>query len=98
MFRHVVLFELADETTAEQRRAIVDGLSELPAKIPELRGYHVGLDAGLADGNFDVGEVAEFDDPDGYQVYATHPDHLQVIAERIRPVLVRRVAVQFDGD
>ena len=71
---------------------------KLPAKIPELRSYHVGLDAGLADGNFDIGVVAEFDDAAGYEVYATHPDHVQVIAERIRPVLVRRVAVQFAAD
>ena len=96
-FRHVVLLELAGETTAEQRQSILDGLAELPAKIPELRGYHLGLDAGLEEGNFDIGIVAEFDDAAGYRAYAANPDHLQVIAERIRPVLVRRVAVQFES-
>jgi hypothetical protein len=93
-FRHVVLLQLDDATTAEQRDAIVAALRALPAKIPQLRSYAVGSDAGLAGDNYDLAVVADFDSPDDYATYRDHPDHQQVITELIRPVLTGRVAVQ----
>ena len=48
-----------------------------------------------ATGNFDLAVVADFDDEAGYRVYATNPEHLTVIAERIRPILADRAAVQY---
>jgi hypothetical protein len=38
--------------------------------------------------------VAEFDDEAGWRTYTDHPDHQRLIAERIRPHLVSRTAVQ----
>jgi Stress responsive A/B Barrel Domain len=95
MFRHVVLLRLVPEATAEQRQAVLDGLATLPGQIPELRSYVFGPDAGVNEGNFDLAVVADFDDVDRYRVYATHPVHLAVIAERIRPILADRAAVQY---
>ena len=95
MFRHVVLLRLVHEATAEQRQAVLDGLATLPGQIPELRSYVFGPDAGVNEGNFDLAVVADCDDVDGYRVYATHPAHLTVIAERIRPILADRAAVQY---
>jgi hypothetical protein len=95
MFRHVVLLRLVPEATAEQRQAVLDGLATLPGQIPELRSYVFGPDAGISEGNFDLAVVAEVDDADAYRAYATHPAHLAVIAELIRPILAERVAVQF---
>ncbi len=97
MFRHVVMFRYADGTTAAQREAVLDGLARLPGQVPEIRNYHFGEDAGLVEGNFDLVVVAEFDDVAGYSAYAANPDHLAFIAERIRPVVAQRVAVQFDA-
>ena len=95
MFRHVVLLRFVPEATPAQRAAVLDGLSGLPAAIPELRSYVFGPDAGISTGNFDLAVVADFDDEAGYQVYATNPKHLTVIAERIRPILADRAAVQY---
>ena len=96
MFRHVVLLRFAPEATAEQRRAVAEALAELPAQIPELRRYQFGADAGVSEGNFDFAVVADCDDVDGYRAYATHPAHVAVITERIRPILAERVAVQYE--
>lgn len=98
MFRHVVLITLSPEATDLQRQALLDGLSSLPAAIPEIRSYVFGVDAGLAEGNATVAVVADFDDVDGYRVYATHPAHVQVITERIRPIMVARTATQHAID
>ena len=76
-----------------------DGLRALPAQIPEIRSYRVGVDAGLAaQGNSDLVVVADFDDVAGYLVYRDHPVHQDVIAQRIRPILASRAAVQHELD
>ena len=96
MFRHVVLLRWKPNTPDAARRAVHEGLSQLPGAIPQIRHYHFGDDAGLAEGNYDLAVVADFDDAADYQIYAAHPRHQEVIAERIRPHLEARVAVQYE--
>jgi hypothetical protein len=99
MFRHVVLLRWKDTATEAERNAVPEAIATLPAHIPEIRSYRVGVDAGLApDRNFDLVVVADFDDVDGYLVYLDHPAHLDVIARFIRPILESRAAVQHQLD
>jgi hypothetical protein len=93
--RHVVTFTFRPGTTDEQIAAVTEGLSGLPAQIPEIRDFHVGADAGLNEGNQQYALVADFDSLEDYLVYQNHPVHQAVIAERIRPILESRAAVQF---
>ena len=95
-FRHVVLLNFTDETTAQDVRVIVDALNTLPARIPALRDYRVGIDVGLAEGNAHFAVVAEFDDVAGYVTYRDDPEHQRIIAELIRPRLASRVAAQYE--
>jgi hypothetical protein len=94
MFRHVVLLTFTDEATDDRVDQVISELHSLPSEIPEIRGYQVGRDAGLAEGNSHVVVVADFDDRDGYLVYRDHPAHQRVIAERVRPMLASRAAIQ----
>jgi len=94
MFRHVVLLRWKPEATPAQRAAVESGLEGLPGRIPEIRGYVVGADAGVNEGNYDLAVVADFDDVDGYLVYRDHLDHQAVIREHIAPILAERAAVQ----
>lgn len=94
MLRHVVMMQLTAESTNEDAAAIVAGLETLPGLVPDIRSYSIGRDAGLAEGNFDIVLVADFDDEAGFRAYSENPDHIAVITERIRPVLANRTAVQ----
>ncbi|MFZ4517865.1 MAG: Dabb family protein [Microthrixaceae bacterium] len=94
MFRHVVLLGFREDTPDEAVDEIIAALCCLPARIPELRSYVVGRDAGLAPDNATVAVVADFDDEAGYLVYRDHPDHVDVITRLIRPRLAGRSAVQ----
>ena len=96
MFRHVVLLRWLPDATQEQRAAVESGIATLPSLIPEIRSYVFGADAHVNEGNFDLAIVADFDDFDSYVVYRDHPDHVAVIAERIRPILAERAAVQHE--
>ena len=96
MLRHVVLLRWKPEASEADKQAVRDGLAELPVAIPEIRRYVFGDDAGLADGNFDFAIVADFESRPDWQTYLTHDHHQRVIAERIRPILQTRAAVQYE--
>lgn len=96
MIRHVVLLRWTEGTTAEQHQAALDALHELPALIPEIVRYRIGADAGLAEGNAHVTVIADFASADDWRTYSTHPEHVRVITERIRPQLEQRTAIQYE--
>jgi hypothetical protein len=99
MFRHVVMLRWNEAATAQQRAAVAPALESLPAQIPEIRSYQVGVDAGLAGpGNYDLVIVADFDDVAAYEIYRDDPIHQDVIARFIKPILESRAAVQHELD
>ncbi len=98
MLRHVVLLRWVPGASAEQRRAVTDGLARLPRVVPEIRGYRFGADAGISPGNWDLAIVADFEDTEAYLRYAAHPAHRSVITEQIAPILSERTAVQHHWD
>jgi hypothetical protein len=95
MVRHVALFRWKPETTPEDVSRIEAALRKLPEKIPCIQSYRFGRDLGVQDGNADFALVADFADEAGLHTYGTHPDHLAVIAELIRPITERRDAIQY---
>jgi len=74
---------------------IVHALRALPDVVSEIRSYSVGSDQGLAEGNYDLVIVADFDDVDGFAAYNANVEHQRVITELIRPVIAARSAVQY---
>jgi hypothetical protein len=98
MLHHIVLFRWTADATDEQRQAVADRLAALPRSIPEIRSYQFGTDLGLANGNYDFGLVAQFDDGAALAVYQQNDDHQAVIRDVIKPIVAERVAVQFVAD
>ena len=97
MIRHVVLFTWKPGATEEQKQRVPAELSQLPAKIPGVRGYWYGPDAALApSGNADYALTADFDDADAYLAYRTHPAHVEFVEQTINPILAQRVSAQFE--
>jgi hypothetical protein len=95
-FRHVVLFRWRDDVTAEQKSTVERRLGELPGRIPELKAYAFGHDAGVNAGNADFAVVADFADRDDYLVYRDHPVHRAIIDECVNPITAERTAVQYE--
>ncbi len=95
-FRHIVLLTLVPDTTGAQVEELVVHLRTLPAQIPELRSYVVGVDLGLSPGNATIAVVADTDDRAGWETYRDHPAHQRVIAEMVTPLLAARTAVQHE--
>jgi hypothetical protein len=96
VIRHIALLTFAEGTTDAQVQAIVDALSTLPAKIPQLQSYSIGRDLGINEGNASFAVVADCATIDDYLVYRDHPEHRRVIADFITPVLAARAGAQYE--
>ena len=95
MFRHCAMFKWSDEATEEAKAAVSAGLDEL-AKLGAIKTFLHGPDAGVSDGNWDYVVVADFAGVDDYRSYATDPDHLELIADLLRPNIAGRAAIQYE--
>ena len=69
-------------------------LEELPAKIPEIRGFEVSVDIFRADPECDIVLYSEFDSEVDFEVYRDHPDH-EVVKEFVAKVRDSRAMVDY---
>mmetsp|Transcript_21445 Transcript_21445/g.55156 ORF Transcript_21445/g.55156 Transcript_21445/m.55156 type:complete len:284 (+) Transcript_21445:391-1242(+) len=96
--QHIVMLKFKPKTSHRVIETIADKLRELPSLIKEIQGFSVQTDLGLDPArNHDLAAVALFDSAEDYEVYATHPAHLEVIKLAIVPILAPggRSAVQI---
>ena len=96
MIRHTVMFTWKPEATEEQKQRVATELSRLPSVVPSIRGYALGPDIGVNEGNWEFVATGDFDDLDGYLAYRDDPTHKAIIAEHIQPIIATRAAVQFE--
>lgn len=98
MLRHVVLFKLDPKAPSDALTSLEEGLFELSRSISEIVSYRYGADLGLREGNFDFGLVADFADAAAFDRYVVHPDHQAFIRDRLTPIVLERVSVQYSID
>ena len=92
MFHHVGHLTL--DATPEQVEAIGTGLLGLPGQVPGLLAAEVAPDAGLGEGNATLRFHLRFTDEAAWRAYGTHPAHVAVVGELVKPVLVAKAFVQ----
>lgn len=96
MIRHIVLWTFADGVPPAERDAIVAAVRGLAGKVPSLRTLEVGenVSPARAQGYTHV-LVETFDDRAGLAAYASHPDHVPVVA-RLRAAAAQLLAVDLE--
>lgn len=96
MIRHVALFTWDDEMTDEMERQFAAELTALAARVPGVRSYRAGPDAGIVEGNFDFAVVGDFDDADAYLAYRSNHEHQDIISRFSAPHVKSRASVQYE--
>ncbi len=99
MVKHIILWQLKDELSAEQKKEVKTGIKEglegLKGQIPGLVDIHVQTEC-LASSNAEVMLDSTFEDEASLKGYAVHPAHVAVADGRVRPYTKTRVCMDFE--
>lgn len=100
MVKHVILWNLKDELSEEEKAkvkaGIKEGLEGLQGKIPGLIDIKVNIHP-LPSSNCDVMLDSSFTDEESLKGYAVHPDHVAVADGKVRPYTKSRVCMDYEN-
>lgn len=98
MVKHIILWQLKDEYTEEQKTEIKTGikagLESLAGKIPGLVEIKVQVDR-LPSSNAEVMLDSTFESEEALKGYSVHPEHVKVADEKVRPYTKTRSCMDF---
>ncbi len=99
MVKHIILWTLNDELSAEEKEqvklGIKEGLEGLSGKIPGMIDIKVNIN-GLASSNADLMLDSTFESEEALKGYAVHPDHVAVADGKVRPYTKIRSCLDFE--
>jgi flavin reductase (DIM6/NTAB) family NADH-FMN oxidoreductase RutF len=93
---HIVMFRLHEPTDANLTR-LRDALLSLKSKISEIRSMEVGKNMIPSERAYDLALTMRFDSVAALQAYQTHPEHVKVLTEVIRPLASAIVATDYES-
>ena len=80
MVKHIVMFDFKDENKDENLNKVKEMLEGLIYSVPTLKSIEVGMNFCDESRAMDLSIITEFDDKEGLELYANHPEHLNVVA------------------
>ncbi len=96
MVKHIILWKLKEECNNDEvKNGIKSGLEALKGVIDGLVEIRVQLDK-LPSSNADVMLYSVFEDEASLKNYATHPAHVDVADNKVRPFVETRLCMDFD--
>jgi Stress responsive A/B Barrel Domain len=96
VIRHVVLWAFKDSVPRAERDAILAAVRALATTVPSLRSLDMGENVSPARAQGYTHVLLEtFDDRAGLAAYASHPDHVPVLA-RLRDAVAQLLAVDLE--
>ena len=99
MVKHVIVWTLKDEYSAEEKenikKGIKEGLEGLNGKIPGLVDIKVNINA-LASSNADLMLDSTFESEEALKGYSAHPEHVAVANGKVRPYTAVRSCLDFE--
>lgn len=99
MVRHVIVWTLKDEYSAEEKETIKKGIKEglegLKGQVPGLTDIKVNT-VGLPSANADLMLDSLFEDAGALKGYSTHPAHVAVANGKVRPYTKIRSCFDYE--
>jgi len=98
MIKHIVVFRLKADASAEKREAVLAEYAIFLGMFPTMRRLDIGRNESARDQTFEYGFVMEFDDKAGLDAYLLSKEHEEHVVERFRPIMEQRAIVSFPYD
>ena len=92
MIKHIVLFKVNNKSKIDTAKQMI---LDLKSKIPEIVEIEVFSDIGYDDSASDFGLITTFKNINDLDIYAKHPDHLEVI-QFIKTIATERKAIDYE--
>ena len=80
MIVHIVMFKFKEENRTQNIKIVEQKLGDLVEKIDVLQSMEVGVDFNGSERAFDLSLYSTFESKENLKTYATHPEHLKVVA------------------
>ncbi len=84
MIKHIVMFRLPEKFQGNERheniQKIKQKLEVLPNYIESIKFFRVGINITVSPQAFDLVIDSEFENIEGLDYYAGHPNHLEVVS------------------
>lgn len=100
MVKHIILWTLKEEFSAEEKEkikvGIKEGLEGLAGQIPGLMEIHVQTES-LPSSNVDIMLDTTFESAEALKGYSTHPAHVAVADGKVRPYTATRSCMDFEA-
>ena len=99
MVKHVILWNLKDEYSAEEKARIKadikESLEALVGKIPGLLEMKINIE-GLPSSTADLMLDSTFESAEALKGYAVHPEHVAVADGKVRPFTATRACLDYE--
>ena len=94
MVKHIVMFNFENENKKENLEKAKMMLDALVGTIPSLKSMEVGINFSKEERAMDLSLYSEFNDKEGLELYANHPEHLEVV-KFIKSVAISSKVVDY---
>lgn len=99
MIKHIVmwrLFKFADGSSKKENALkLKEKLMALPAKIPQIKKFEVGINIDQTESASDVVLFSEFNSLDDLRTYQRHPEH-QMVVQFLNKVRSEKRVVDYE--
>ena len=96
MVEHVVLLKVKEGTPQAKIDAMVEGVRGLKAKIEGIVEISIGKNYTDRGQGFDYALVVRMESKETLERYLPHPDHQEVVVNRIKPIIDDILAVDYE--
>lgn len=100
MVKHIILWKLKEELSAEQKVQVLAGMKEnlesLVGKVPGLLRMNIVI-APLASANADVMLDSDLESEEALKGYQVHPEHVHVANTYVRPYTEVRLCMDYEA-
>ena len=80
MIKHLVFFKMKEDADPAAQEKMVAMLRALPAVIPQIKDFEVGVNFATGPAASDISLYSTFENEADMETYRVHPEHQKVVA------------------